>query len=241
MRLCDFPILTFDTYGTLIDWETGIWDALQPLCARLAAPPTREAALAAFAEAESACQAATPDLLYADLLAATHHTLARNWGCEPNDAESIRFGQSVGDWPAFADAAESLAYLQRHHWLVTLTNCDRTSYRGSAARLGDPWDAVLTAEEIGSYKPSRANFEYLLARVAADLGGAPEHILHVAQSLFHDHVPAKALGLTTAWIDRCAGGAGGATARPQKAVKPDFRFNSMAELVAQHRAEQGAA
>ena len=241
MRLCDFPILTFDTYGTLIDWETGIWDALQPLCTRLAAPPTREAALAAFAQAESACQAATPDLLYADLLAATHRTLARNWGCEPDDAESIRFGQSVGDWPAFADAAESLAYLQRHHRLVTLTNCDRASYRGSAARLGDPWDAVFTAEEIGSYKPSLANFEYLLARVAADLGGAPEHILHVAQSLFHDHVPAKALGLTTAWIDRRAGRAGGATARPQKAVKPDFRFKSMAELVAQHRAEQGAA
>ena len=105
MRLCDFPILTFDTYGTLIDWETGIWDALQPLCARLADPPTREAALAAFAQVESACQAANPDLLYADLLVATHRTLAQNWGSEPDDAESIRFGQSVGDWPAFADAA----------------------------------------------------------------------------------------------------------------------------------------
>ena len=130
MRLCDFPILTFDTYGTLIDWETGIWDALQPLCARLIDPPAREAALAAFAQVESACQAATPDLLYADLLAATHRTLARNWGGEPDEAESIRFGQSVGDWPAFADAAESLAYLKRHHRLITLTNCDRTSYRG---------------------------------------------------------------------------------------------------------------
>lgn len=137
MRLGDFPILTFDTYGTLIDWETGIWDALQPLYARLAAPPTREAALAAFAQAESACQAATPDLRYADLLAVTHRTLARNWGREPDQAESIRFGQSVGDWPAFADAAESLAYLRRHHRLVTLTNCDRASYRGSTARLGD--------------------------------------------------------------------------------------------------------
>ena len=163
-------------------------------------------------------QAATPDLLYADLLAATHRTLARTWGREPEDAESIRFGQSVGDWPAFADAAESLAYLQRHHRLITLTNCDRASYRGSAARLGDPWDAILTAEEIGSYKPSLANFEFLLARVAADFGHAPGSILHVAQSLFHDHVPAKALGLTTAWIDRRAGRKGGATVPPQKAV-----------------------
>ena len=241
MRLCDFPILTFDTYGTLIDWETGIWAALQPLCARLADPPDREAALAAFAWAESACQAATPDRRYPDLLAATHRTLARNWGREPDDAESIRFGQSVGDWPAFADAAESLAYLKRHHRLITLTNCDRTSYQGSAARLRDPWDAIFTAEEIGSYKPSPANFEFLLARVAADFGGDRGSILHVAQSLFHDHVPAKALGLTTAWIDRRAGGGGGATARPQKAVKPDFRFKSMAELVARHRAERAAA
>ncbi len=240
MRLCDFPILTFDTYGTLIDWETGIWAALQPLCSRLADPPAREAALAAFARAESAGQAAIPDLLYADLLAATHRTLARNWGSEPDGAESVRFGQSVGDWPAFADAAEALAYLKRHHRLVTLTNCDRASYRGSSARLGEPWDAVLTAEEIGSYKPSPDNFEFLLARVAADFGGPPRSILHVAQSLFHDHVPAKAIGLTTAWIDRRAG-RGGATAPPQKAVVPDFRFKSMAELVARHRAERAEA
>ncbi len=238
MRLCDFPILTFDTYGTLIDWEAGIWTALQPLCARLADPPTREVALAAFAQAESACQAANPDLLYADLLAATHRTLAQGWGGEPDRAASIGFGQSVGDWPAFADAPAALAYLKRHHRLITLTNCDRASYRGSSARLGDPWDAILTAEEVGSYKPSPANFEFLLDRVAADLGGAPKDILHIAQSLFHDHVPAKALGLTTAWVDRRAGRGGGATAPPPEAVAPDFRFTSMAELVAQHRAER---
>ncbi len=238
MRLCDFPILTFDTYGTLIDWETGIWDALQPLCARLADPPTREQALAAFAQAESACQAATPDLLYADLLAAVHRRLAQRWGGEANAAESVGFGQSVGAWPAFADAAESLAYLKCHHRLITLTNCDRVSYQGSAARLGDPWDAIFTAEEIGSYKPALANFEFLLARVAADFGGAAGDILHVAQSLFHDHVPAQAIGLTTAWIDRRAGRGGGATALPEEAVEPDFCFKSMAELVARHRAER---
>lgn len=233
MRLCDFPILTFDTYGTLIDWETGIWNALQPLN-----PPPREEALAAFAQVESACQAAHPGLRYADLLAATHRTLAKNWGRDSAAAASIRFGQSVGDWPAFADAAASLAYLRQHHRLITLTNCDRASYRGSAARLGEPWDAIFTAEEIGSYKPARANFEFLLARVAADFGGAPASILHIAQSLFHDHVPAQEIGLTTAWIDRRAGRGGGATAPPQQAVEPDFQFNSMAELVAQHRAER---
>ena len=207
-------------------------------CNRSARVWLREVALAAFAQVESACQAANPDLLYADLLAATYRTLTQNWGGEPDEAESIRFGQSVGNWPAFADAAESLSYLKQHHRLITLTNCDRVSYRGSSARLGDPWDAILTAEEIGSYKPSLANFEFLLARVAADFGGDSGSILHVAQSLFHDHVPAKAIGLTTAWIDRRAGHSGGATAPPQKAVEPDFCFKSMAELVAQHRAER---
>ena len=239
MRVCDFLVLTFDTYGTLIDWETGICQALQPLCSRLADPPAREEALAAFAGAESACQEAAPGMLYADVLAATHRTLALNWGVEPDDAGSIRFGRSVGDWPAFEDAADSLAYLKNHHRLVTLTNCDRASYRGSAARLGNPWDAVLTAEEIGSYKPAAANFEYLIERVKADFGCGPGDILHVAQSLFHDHVPAKRMGLATAWIDRRAGREGGATARPKEEVTPDFRFTSMAELVARHRAERG--
>ena len=239
MRICDFPVLTFDTYGTLIDWERGIWEALQPLCSRLTDPPAREEALAAFGPAESACQEAAPGMLYSGILAATHRTLARNWGAEPDEAECVRFGRSVGDWPAFEDAADALACLKRRHRLVTLTNCDRASYRGSAARLGNPWDAVLTAEEIGSYKPAAANFEYLLARVEADFGCGPGDILHVAQSLFHDHAPAKRMGLATAWIDRRAGRGGGATAPPKEEVTPDFRFDSMAELVARHRAERG--
>ncbi len=98
---------------------------------------------------------------------------------------------------------------------------------------------MITAEEVGSYKPAAANFEFLLARVAADFGAGPESILHVAQSLFHDHVPAKAMGLATAWIDRRGGHGGGATAQPRQAVTPDFRFDTMAELVERHRAEGG--
>ena len=240
MRLCEFSVLSFDTYGTLIDWETGIWNALQPLLARVADPPDREEVLAAFALEESACQAAAPGLIYSRLLAATHRNLARRWECEPDHGESVRFGRSVGDWPAFPDAAPALAYLKGHHKLVTLTNCDRASYRGSAARLGEPWEAVLTAEEIGSYKPAAANFEFLLGRVAQDFAAGPESILHVAQSLFHDHAPAKNMGLTTAWIDRRGGRRGGATPAAENEVAPDFRCGSMAELASLHRAERTA-
>lgn len=236
MRLTDFKVLTFDTYGTLIDWETGIIEALAPLFAKLASPPGRDAALAAFAEAESAQQAATPAMKYSDLLTEVCRTLAAKWGATVSDDEARRFGGSVGDWPAFPDSAESLAYLKRHYTLITLTNCDQASYRGSAARLGDPWDAIYTAEDIGSYKPSPKNFEYLLKRLWETYGFGKGDILHTAQSLFHDHVPAKRMGLTTAWIDR-RGGGGGATPAVEPGVKPDFRFGSMAELVAAHRAE----
>ncbi len=241
MLISEFPVLTFDTYGTLIDWEGGIWTALAPLRERLEAPPGREAALAAFAEEETAVQTAQPTLLYSALLAVVHRNLARRWGAAPDAAEDERFGASVGNWPAFEDAADALAYLKRRHRLVTLTNCDRASYRGSSTRLGDPWDRVFTAEEIGSWKPSPANFEFLLERVRRDFGVAPDGILHVAQSLFHDHAPAKAMGLRTAWIDRRGGRTGGATAPVRRAVAPDFRFGGMAELVAAHRREIAGA
>ena len=111
MRLREFSVLSFDTYGTLIDWETGIWNALQPLLARVADPPDREEALAAFALEESACQAAAPGLIYSRLLAATHRNLARRWECEPDQGESVRFGRSVGDWPAFYAEVRDLASL----------------------------------------------------------------------------------------------------------------------------------
>ena len=226
MRICDFPVLTFDTYGTLIDWERGIWEAMQPLCSRLAEPPAREEALAAFAQAESACQEAAPGMLYSGILAATHRTLALNRGAEPDEAESVRFGRSVGDWPAFEDAADALAWLKRRHRLVTLTNCDRASYRGSAARLGNPWDAVLTSEEIGSYKPAAANFEYLVGRVRGGFRLRPRgHSARRAEPLPRPR--ARKEDGTGDRLDRPARRprrrGDGAAAKEE--VTPDFRFD----------------
>lgn len=237
MRMRDFPILTFDTYGTLIDWETGIWEAMAPLLARVEQPLEREAALVAYAEKESEVQRQTPNLLYSELLTAVHGRLAEAWGVEGDAGEDRAFGASVGDWPAFDDAAESLAYLKQHHKMITLTNCDQASYRGSSRRLGDPWDAIYTAEDVGSYKPDLANFRYLLRKVEEVFQGKPSDILHIAQSQFHDQVPAKEMGLTTVWVDRRKGKAGGATAPVEALATPDLRVESMAELVEMHRAE----
>lgn len=237
MRIRDFSILTFDTFGTLIDWETGIWEALSTLLARVEQPIDRETALTSYATEESTVQRDSPNLLYSDLLTAVHSRLAKVWGVEGSAEEDRAFGASVGNWPAFDDSVESLAYLKQHHKLITLTNCDQTSYQGSSRRLGDPWDAIYTAEDVGSYKPDLANFRYLLRKVEEVFQGKPSDILHIAQSQFHDQVPAKEMGLTTVWVDRRQGKTGGATAPVETLATPDLRVESMAELVELHRAE----
>lgn len=233
-RLTDFRALSFDCYGTLIDWESGIAAALQPL---LAQKPeiSRDAALEAFARQESRLEAAEPGMLYRDLLAAVHAALAQEWQL-PADAEADRrFGASIGAWPAFPDTAAALRYLKQHYKLAILSNVDRDSFRASNARLGVSFDLICTAQDIGSYKPDPANFCYLIARLG-EQGIAPHEVLHVAQSLFHDHAPANAMGLTSAWIDRRhASGGLGATSAPPAGVRYAFRFTSLEEFAAAHR------
>jgi 2-haloacid dehalogenase len=237
MRLTDFKVLTFDCYGTLIDWESGIWTALQPLLTRAAPGLDRDAALEVFARHESAQEAETPAMVYSDLLAAVHRWLAEAWGVTPDAAEDARFGAAVPDWPAFADSTSALTYLKQHYKLVILSNVDRTSFAGSNKRLGVEFDAVYTAQDVGSYKPDLANFRYMLARLG-ERGIALADILHTAQSLFHDHAPAKRMGLASAWIDRRHDRSGwGATMAPPADAAYDFRFESMAAMAAAHRAE----
>jgi 2-haloacid dehalogenase len=237
MRLGDFTVLSFDCYGTLIDWESGIWTALQPLLGKSGRGLARDDALAAFGRHESVQEAETPGLLYSELLARVHRRLAAEWGVAAAPDEDHAFGGSVGDWPAFPDTPAALAYLQRFYRLVILSNVDRASFARSNPRLGVEITAVYTAEEIGSYKPDPRNFRYLLDRLTA-LGHQPDDLLHVAQSLYHDHAPANRCGLRSAWIDRRQGKAGGATPPTGSEVHYDFRFASLAELVEAHEAQQ---
>ncbi|HVH73740.1 MAG TPA: haloacid dehalogenase type II [Stellaceae bacterium] len=235
MRLRDFKVLSFDCYGTLIDWESGIAAALAPLAARSRPARSREEMLESFARHESAQEAETPGLRYSELLARVHRRLAGEWEAPAEEAEPAAFGRSVGDWPAFPDSAEALAYLKGFYKLVILSNVDRASFAASAVRLGVSFDAVYTAEEIGSYKPDPRNFRHMLTALAAR-GYEKGEILHVAQSLFHDHLPANREGLASAWIDRRHGSRGwGATMPPPEGARWDFRFDSLAELAAAHR------
>jgi len=237
MRLTDFKVLTFDCYGTLIDWETGIINALRPLLRNDPAERSHEEILASFARHETAQEAETPAMIYSELLARVHRRLAEEWGIAASDEDHRAFGGSIGDWPAFADSAASLAYLERFYKLVILSNVDRRSFAASKKRLGVAFAAVFTAEDIGSYKPDLGNFRYMIDALEHS-GHAARGILHVAQSLFHDHAPANAVGLRSAWIDRRGAAAGpGATPPPPAGVHWDFRFAGMAELVEAHRAE----
>ncbi|MEI7713865.1 MAG: haloacid dehalogenase type II [Rhodospirillales bacterium] len=227
--------LTFDCYGTLIDWEAGILTALRPLLARSGARQDA-AVLQDFAACEARQQAETPDMLYAALLTAVHGELARRWGVAPDAQEDRAFGASIAAWPPFADTVAALTYLKQHFRLVVLSNVDRNSFAGTAKQLGVTFDAIYTAQDIGSYKPDIRNFEYLLQRLA-DVGTDRAHILHVAQSLFHDHAPANAIGLRSVWIDRQAGSAGhGATSAPPAGVRCDARYPTLGALAEAHRA-----
>ena len=228
--LTDFTALSFDCYDTLIDWESGLWTGLQPLLRRGPKELAREAALERFAAVESRVQAETPALPYAAVLAEAHRRLADVWGVAPDVEEARRFGASVGDWPAFPDTADALRRLKRRFRLVILSNIDNAGFARSLPRLGVAFDDVLTAEDIGFYKPDPRNFAFLIARMA-ERGVAKDKLLHVAQSLFHDHAPANGAGLASAWIDRRAGVEGwGATTPPPDGVRWDYRFESMGAL-----------
>lgn len=219
-----FDVLTFDCYGTLIDWEAGLLAALRAPLASHGIDAEDETLLARFARHESDVEAG-PYLRYRDVLAEVLRRMVTEHGEAPTDEERAAFGGSVADWPAFPDSAAALALLQRRFKLGVITNCDDDLFAASERKLGVTFDWVVTAQQAKRYKPNPRGFELMFERV----GLPPARILHVAQSLFHDHVTAKRLGLSTVWVDRRSGRAGsGAT--PAADASPDLVVPDMATL-----------
>ncbi|MFZ8947171.1 MAG: HAD family hydrolase, partial [Paracoccaceae bacterium] len=210
-----------------------------PLADRITPRLTRDEILEAHAYHESTTQLWTPNKKYSDLLAVVYRRLAEEWGAEVTWEECQAYGLSVRQWPAFADSRDALTYLKEHYKLVVLTNTDNTSFQGSNACLGVHFDGVYTAEDIGSYKPSDRNFDYMLATLKRQ-GIEKSDILHTAESMFHDHVPANKHGLSNCWIYRRHEKEGfGATMNPGQMPSYDYMFHSMADLAAAHKAEIG--
>ena len=219
-----FDVLTFDCYGTLIDWEAGILAGLRTLLGPRATDTADDDLLERYARAEANVEAGAY-LRYREVLARSAEAVLRGLGVAPTPDGLAAFGGSVGDWPAFPDSADALARLHERFRLAVITNCDDDLFAASNRRLGVTFDHVITAQQVGSYKPSARTFEVAFERI-----GVPrERILHVAQSLFHDHVPAKGLGMTTAWIDRRRGRAGSGATPPADAT-PDLAVPTMASF-----------
>ncbi|MBX3729681.1 MAG: haloacid dehalogenase type II [Candidatus Sumerlaeia bacterium] len=221
-----FELLTFDCYGTLIDWERGILDALRPLLAKHDRALDDDALLELYGACESAIQSETYMPYRAVLRAVVYEIAARlGFGLDPGDDQTL--AESLGNWPAFPDTRTALAALRRRYRLGVLSNIDRDLFALSVPHLGIEPDLLVSAQDIKSYKPARAHFDEALR-----LTGLPvERVLHVAQSRFHDIAPARALGFTTVWVDRRQGKAGGGATAPSDA-QPHLTVPDLATLVA---------
>lgn len=228
--LTSFSALSFDVYGTLIDWEAGIATVLKQWAQERGSNLDDEALLLAYAENEAAVEREYPSLAYAEVLQAAFRRTASDLGLPVTDEEVQLLGRSVPEWPAFDDTHEALTRLKQHYKLIILSNVHQQGVDGSIKRMDVEFDQVNTAEKIGSYKPNPRNFEVLIENLG-ELGLEKSQLLHVAQSLFHDHVPGKNAGLDSIWINRRHDRPGwGATPDPKVGVTPDGEYKSLADF-----------
>jgi 2-haloacid dehalogenase len=230
--LTRYRALSFDCYGTLIDWEAGIAAVLGPWARSVGLDLDDERLLEAYAGHEAAVERERPTERYPEVLATAFRRTGAALGRTVDDTWARRLGDSVPDWPAFPDSAAALASLAAHYQLIIVSNVHRDGFAGSNRQLRGRFTAVITAEDVGAYKPAADHFQALLGTLD-DLGIDRGELLHVAQSLFHDHVPAKRAGLATVWINRRHDRPGwGATPEPSGAWSYDLELRSLGELAA---------
>lgn len=230
MDLTTFKALSFDCYGTLIDWESGIAAVLRPWAKEVGLDASDEQLLLAYADNEAAVEHDQPGALYPDVLATAFKRMGDGLRRPVSEEWAARLGSSVPDWPAFPDSAEALAQLARHYRLIIVSNVHRDGFAGSNRHLRGEFAAVITAEDVGAYKPAENHFRALDATLA-EIGIPRSDLLHVAQSLFHDHVPAKREGLPSVWINRRSERPGwGATPKPAGEYSYSLEFGSMRDF-----------
>ena len=235
MNLADYDALSFDCYGTLIDWEAGMSSVLAPWAREVGLDLIDEELLLVYAENEVRVERENPTALYPTILAESFRRIGASLGVEVSDEWAQRLGASVPSWPAFPDSHAALASLGRDYRLLIVSNVHREGFAASNARLGVTFDKIITAEDVGAYKPAPNHFEALDAALA-ELNLPRERLLHVAQSLFHDHVPAKRYGLASVWINRRHGRPGwGATPEPAEEFSYAVEFPSMEAFAAAAR------
>jgi 2-haloacid dehalogenase len=219
-----FEVLTFDCYGTLIDWESGILAALAPLRARSEKGRTDDECLERYAALESDIEAGEY-MKYRDVLAIVAREMASFLDVSLDRPDEGFIADSIAGWKPFPDSNEALERLSRRFRLAVISNIDDDLFANSERNLGIEFECVVTAQSVRSYKPSHNNFLRAFERI-----GLPrERILHVAQSLYHDIIPAGELGLSNVWVNRRHGRPGAGATAPASAV-PGLEVASLAEL-----------
>jgi len=228
-RFAGVRALSFDCYGTLIDWESGILGALRPLLSRHGVACDDDRLLGLYAAAESALEAG-PYRPYREILREVTRRLAAELRFDPATGELDQLADSLPGWPPFPDTVESLRTLQNRFRLAIASNIDDDLFAATERRLGVKFDQVTTAQQVCSYKPAPAHLLRTLEKLGIDRKGKVVELVHVAQSLFHDIAPAKALGITTVWVNRHSGRSGSGATPPAEA-RPDFEVPDLRSLV----------
>jgi putative hydrolase of the HAD superfamily len=230
MSLRNHRIITFDVVGTLIDFETGILDYIQAIAKQAGLKLSDQQILSCYAVAEDHQHHLTPDLPFPSMLAPMYVEMAGTLGLPTANGEAEGFRLSIPRWPAFPDAVAALKRLRKNFRLVAQTNSDNWALAHFAQTLDQPFDDLITAEDVGRNKPDPQVFAYARGRQSV-LGYKLADFLHVAQSQYHDIGVAKKLGYAVCWIERRKGkGSTGATPATQSITRPDYHFATLAEL-----------
>jgi 2-haloacid dehalogenase len=224
LDLTRFKILTFDCYGTMIDWETGIFSALRPILAAHGKKITDSALLELYSELE-ASEEKGEFLRYREVLQSVVRGFGERLGFSPSDAEARSLPESIANWQPFPDTVEALRKLKARYQLAVISNVDDGLFASTAPKLGVAFDQVITAQQAQCYKPCKKIFELVEERIAV----SRDRWLHVGQSIYHDVIPAQSLGIATVWVNRPSPrlGAGAATAA---AGQPDMGVPNLQTL-----------
>jgi 2-haloacid dehalogenase len=224
LDLTRFKVLTFDCYGTMIDWETGIFSALRPILAAHGKKISDSALLELYSELEASAEKGE-FRCYRDVLQSVVRGFGDRLGFLPTDAEVRSLPESLANWQPFPDTVEALRKLKSRYQLAVISNVDDDLFATTAPKLGVAFDQVITAQQARCYKPCMRIFELAEERI----GVSREHWLHVGQSIYHDVIPAQSLGIATVWVNRPSPrpGAGAATAADGK---PDFEVPNLQTL-----------
>lgn len=218
-----FEFLTFDCYGTLIDWESGILPVLRSIVAAHKKNVDDATLLQFYGDFEQ--RAENPYQPYRDVLASVVRQFGQHLGFSPTKQEEQSLPNSLAQWRPWPDTVAALRELKKRYRLVILSNIDDDLFAATRPKLGVEFDEVITAQQAQAYKPSRKTFELALGRIKTPT----DRVLHIGQSIYHDVIPAQKLGLATVWVNRPSARPGVGAVKSATA-NPDLTVTSLAEL-----------